>query len=81
MDKAGERIKVEYDSVSDSVYFIFSRNEVVESDEVSEGIIVDYDSNKEIRGIEILAFSKRGLDLNRLVKLREDELVAEVASN
>jgi len=81
LDKAGEKIKVEYDSVSDSVYFSFSGNEVAESDEVSEGIIVDYDSNKEISGIKILAFSKRGLDLNHLVKLRDDELVAEVASN
>lgn len=53
---------------------------MAESIEISAGVIIDYDSKGEICGIEVLAFSKKTLDLNRLVKLRDEELVAEVAT-
>lgn len=73
-------MQVEYDKVADSIYFRFRGAEVVESIEIGAGVIVDYSSSGDICGIEVLAFSKRDLDLNHLVKLRDDELVAEVAS-
>ena len=73
-------MQVEYDKVADSVYFRFKGEDVAESVEIGEGVLIDYDSKGVICGIEVLAFSKRNLDLNRLVKLRDDELVAEVAT-
>ena len=73
-------MQVEYDKVADSVYFRFRREDVVESVEMGEGVVVDYSSSGDICGIEILAFSKKDLDLNHLVKLRDEELVDEVAS-
>lgn len=73
-------MQVQYDQVADSIYFRFKGDEVAESVEISEGVIVDYDTKGEICGIEVLAFSKRNLDLNRLVKLKDEELVAEVAT-
>lgn len=73
-------MKVEYDQVADSIYFRLREEKVEDSVEISEGIVVDYNSSGEVCGIEVLGFSKRDLDLNRLVKLREDELVAKVAA-
>ena len=73
-------MKVEYDQVADSIYFRLREKKVEDSVEISEGVVVDYNSSGEVCGIEILGFSKRDLDLNRLIKLREDELVAEVAA-
>ncbi|MGC8578153.1 MAG: DUF2283 domain-containing protein [Thermoproteota archaeon] len=40
---------------------------VAESDEVENGIILDYDLNGNLIGIEILEFSKGKIDLNELV--------------
>ncbi|MGY5873687.1 MAG: DUF2283 domain-containing protein [Candidatus Thorarchaeota archaeon] len=73
-------MQVEYDQVADAIYFRFKGEDVSESVELSAGVIIDYDSKGGICGIEVLAFSKRNLDLNRLVKLRDEELVAEVAT-
>jgi uncharacterized protein YuzE len=73
-------MRVEYDQIADAIYFRFKDEDVAESAEISEGVVIDYDSRGNICGIEILAFSKKNLDLNRLVKLRDDELVAEVAT-
>ncbi|TFG04360.1 DUF2283 domain-containing protein [Candidatus Thorarchaeota archaeon] len=73
-------MQVEYDQVADAVYFRLRGEKVVESVEISDGVVVDYDAKGDICGIEILAFSKKELDLNRLVKLRDEELVAEVAT-
>jgi uncharacterized protein YuzE len=73
-------MRVEYDQVADAIYFRFKGEDVAESVEISEGVVIDYDSRGNICGIEVLAFSKKNLDLNRLVKLRDEELVAEVAT-
>ncbi|MDF1541446.1 MAG: DUF2283 domain-containing protein [Candidatus Thorarchaeota archaeon] len=73
-------MRVDYDQVADSIYFKLKGEKVAESVEISEGIVVDYDEKGDICGIEVLAFSSRNLDLNRLVKLRDEELVAEVAT-
>ena len=74
-------MKVDYDQVADSIYFRLKGAEVSDSIEISDGIIVDYDSNHEICGIEMLLFSKRNLDLNRLLMLKDEELVAEVSNS
>ncbi len=73
-------MRVDYDKVADSVYFRLRGEKVAESVEISEGVIIDYDKKGEVSGIEVLSFSKRNLDLNRLVKLGDEELVAEVAT-
>ena len=73
-------MRVEYDKEADSVYFRLRGEKVAESVEISEGVIIDYDKKGEVSGIEVLSFSKRKLDLNRLVKLGDEELVAEVAT-
>jgi len=58
---------IRYDAYADVLYVKIREGKVVESDEVENGIILDYDINGNIIGIEILDFSKRKIDLNELV--------------
>ena len=69
-----------YDHVADALYIKFSDGEVADSEEISEGVIIDYDRNGRVIGVEILNFSKRKIDLNRLIMMKEEEIVAEVAA-
>lgn len=72
-------MRVDYDEVADSVYFKLNGGVVADSIEMGEGVVIDYDAEGSVCGIEILAFSNRNLDLNRLVKMKDEELIAEVA--
>jgi len=72
-------VNISYDSVADALYIKFSNERIKESDEISKGVILDYSNDGKIIGIEILNYSKRNIDLNKLIKLREEEIVAEVA--
>ena len=69
--------KVKYDRVADALYIRFKDDRVVDSEEAAPGIIVDYNENGEIVGIEILWFSKRKLDLVKLMTKGPEILVAE----
>jgi uncharacterized protein YuzE len=51
-------MKVIYDSEADTLDLIFRDEAVAESDEVREGIIVDYDQNGKLVSIEILKASE-----------------------
>jgi uncharacterized protein YuzE len=52
--------KVDYDKEGDIFEIVFADREVDESEYIDEtGIIVDYDSSKNIVGIQITSFSKR----------------------
>lgn len=52
-------MKVKYDKKVDVLYILFSEKKVTESDEDKPGIILDYDKEGAIVGIEILNASKR----------------------
>ena len=67
-----------YDKVANAMNIRFSNEKVRVTEEISEGIIVDYGLEDEIIGIEILNYSKRKLDLNEIVKLDSDEIVPVV---
>ena len=51
-------MKVVYDPETDTLNFILSDAEIEESDEVKEGVIVDYDKKGKIVSIEVLEASK-----------------------
>ncbi len=69
-----------FDQIADALYIYISKSKVSETDQISENVMIDYDDNNQICGIEIINFSKVNLDLNRLVLLSSDELIASVAS-
>ncbi|MEM1574722.1 MAG: DUF2283 domain-containing protein [Nitrososphaerota archaeon] len=58
---------IKYDQYADALYIKVHEGDVVDSEEISEGIIVDYDKNGDIIGIEVLEFSKKKIDLNELI--------------
>ncbi|MBI2578174.1 MAG: DUF2283 domain-containing protein [Candidatus Aenigmarchaeota archaeon] len=51
-------MKVLYDPETDTLNFILRDAEIEESDEVKEGVIVDYDKHGKIVSIEVLKASK-----------------------
>ena len=51
------RIKV--DKENDSLYFRLDESRIVESEEVQAGVILDYDENDQVVGVEFLNVSSR----------------------
>lgn len=52
-------MKVHLDEKNDALYVILDESPVIESEEVSPGIIIDFNNQKQIVGIEILNVKKR----------------------
>ena len=52
-------MRVRYDKGSDAVYIRFSETACYESDEVKDGIILDFDRQGRVVGLEILDASRR----------------------
>ena len=57
---------IKYFPESDSLYIDLSSMKSVESKEISEGVVVDYDNNGNIVGIDIDEASKK-LDLKEII--------------
>ena len=52
-------MKIKYDKDADVLYILFSGEMIIESDEDKPGIILDYDVNGSVVGIEVLQASKQ----------------------
>lgn len=52
-------MKIKIDKESDVLYFRLNDAEIVESEEVQPGIILDFDVTGRVIGIEILSLSTR----------------------
>ncbi len=63
-------MKINYYSETDSLYIDLSERDSVESTEISEGVVLDYDAEGRLVGIDIDNASKKvqlkELTLNRL---------------
>jgi len=62
-------MKLKIDRQADALYLTLDDSDVIESEEVSPGIILDYNSDDQVVGIEMLYLSKRTtrVDTDRLV--------------
>ncbi|NPA86987.1 MAG: DUF2283 domain-containing protein [Candidatus Diapherotrites archaeon] len=60
-------MEFEYDPRADVLYIRLGRGKVNESEEIEEGVIVDYDENGKVIGVEILGVRRRKIDLNQIV--------------
>ena len=69
-------IRVSYDRVADALYIKLKDDKIVDSDEIAPGVIVDFNDKGEIVGIEVLEFSRRDIDLKKLVVEGPEALVA-----
>ncbi len=52
-------MNIKFDKETDIVYLRFSDADIAESDEEKPGIIIDYDKDGNIVGIELLEASKK----------------------
>ena len=61
-------MKLTVDKESDALYFQIDDSTIVESEEVSPGIVLDYNESNEVVGVEMLGLSKRSstVDLSAL---------------
>jgi len=71
-------MKLNYYPDTDSLYIELSEKSSTESQEISEGIVIDYDSEGAIVGIDINNASKK-LNLSELV-IRRVPIVSQVIS-
>lgn len=55
-------MRVRVDAQSDTIYLDLTLGDIDSSDEVAEGIILDYDVQGRLVGIEILDASKKSQD-------------------
>lgn len=62
-------MKLFYDQKVDALYIRFDESNIVESEEVKKGIILDYNKDDQVVGIEILNLSKR-IPLAELKKMQ-----------
>ena len=62
-------MKLKVDQQADALYLSLSEEKASRSEEVSPGIIVDYDEQDRVVGVEMLYLSKRspGTDVHRLL--------------
>ena len=72
-------IKIEYDSSVDAAYIYLSNNKIINTEEISKGIILDYDSDNQIVGIEVLnVHHQTAIDLDKLPSLINDSVLSMI---
>ena len=64
-----------YDKVADALYLQFSHEKVKDTEEINDGIILDYGEKDDIIGIEILNYTERNLNLNEIIKMNAEEII------
>ncbi len=52
-------MRVEYDPQADAMYIRLREGEVADSDEIRDGVVLDFDAAGQILGIELLSASRR----------------------
>ena len=57
-------MKLSVDKEADALYLRLDDSPIVESEEVSPGVVLDYNESKEVVSIEMLHLSKRSSSLN-----------------
>jgi uncharacterized protein YuzE len=62
-----KNMRIKYDKETDIVYIMFSDSLVAESDEEKPGIILDYDAQGTIVGIEVLNASTKMEQANSVI--------------
>ncbi len=57
-------MKLNVDKEADALYLRLDNSPIVESEEVSPGVVLDYNASNEVVGMEMLQLSKRSSTLN-----------------
>ena len=61
-------MKMHYDQKSDALYLRLDDSKIIESAEVQPGIVLDYDANNQVVGVEVLRVKERvpAAEFNRI---------------
>jgi len=57
-------MKLQVDEKADALYLRLDESKIVESQEVSPGVVLDFNEDNQVVGVEILHLSKRTPKLN-----------------
>ena len=57
-------MKLHVDKEADALYLRLDDSAIVESEEVSPGVVLDYNASNEVVGVELLYLSERSSNLN-----------------
>ena len=57
-------MKLNVDKEADALYLRLDDSPIVESEEVSPGVVLDYNASNEVVGVEMLHLSRRSSNLN-----------------
>ena len=62
-------MRLHVDPESDALYLRLDESKIIESEEVSPGVVLDFNAEKQVVGVEILHLSRRapGLEIGKLV--------------
>lgn len=67
---------MKYDPLADALYVKVKDGDVVDSLEIMENVIADFDHNGEVIGIEVINFSKSKIDIGEIL-MKGVEIVAK----
>ena len=71
-------MKIEYSKEADALYVYFKEDYVAKSKEIEDGIVVDFDKNGQLIGIEVLDVRQR-FSLSDIVNVNIENLPVEAA--
>ena len=57
-------MKIKIDEKADALYLRIDDSIIIESEEVTPGVIIDFNENNQVVGVEILNLSKRSSIIN-----------------
>ncbi len=57
-------MKLKVDEKADALYLRLDDSKIIESEEVSPGVVLDFNQDKQVVGVEILNLSKRVSKIN-----------------
>ena len=57
-------MKLKVDKEADALYLRIDDSPIAESEEVSPGVVIDYNHSDQVVGVEVLHLSKRSSTLN-----------------
>ena len=72
-------MNLSFDKKANALYIRISSEKVLNSDEIAEGIIIDYNKKDNIIGVEVLNFTEKNLNLNDLIQMTIEELIPLLA--
>ena len=72
-------MKIEYSKEADAIYVYFKEEYVSKSKEIEDGVVVDFDADGQLIGIEVLDVSQR-FSLSDIVNVSIENLPLERVS-